>query len=61
LLTPLIANHGDDVIFKIFGTTQAGRRFVAAAFNPAFRPPEYDQAEFPRVHPASGVVKNLLK
>ncbi len=53
--------HGDDVMFKIFNTTQAGRRIVLSSYNPAFPPLEYTRNDFAWIYPAASVVKNLRR
>ena len=61
VIARLSPEHGDDVMFKIFSTTQAGRRVVLSSYNPAFPPLEYDRADFAWIYPAASVVKNLRK
>lgn len=53
--------QGEDVMFKIFNTTQGGRRVVLSSYNPAFPPLEYTRDDFAWIYPAASVVKNLRK
>lgn len=57
-LTPA---QGEDVMFKIYSTTQGGRRVVLTSYNPAFPPLEYNRDDFAWIYPAASVVKNLRK
>lgn len=57
-LTPAM---GDDVMFKIFSTTQAGRKVVLSSYNPAFPALEYSREDFLWIYPAASVVKQLRR
>ena len=61
VIARLTPDHGDDVMFKIFSTTEAGRRVVLSSYNPAFPPLEYKRDDFAWIYPAASVVKNLMK
>ena len=61
VIARLTPEHGDDVMFKIFSTTQSGQRVVLSSYNPAFPPLEYKRDDFAWIYPAASVVKNLRK